>query len=116
MAVQTKHFCMGSENYMHSKNSNYITIVKFNLFLHVAKVSRIFISFSTLFFEHFGHITVTGRVTGQSRSAPEGVWVQGGGVEIPCNYEVSIENGLKKLRKDLKRQILLLKSNNDGTV
>ena len=56
-----------------------------------------------------GHITVSGRVTGQSRSAPEGVWVQGGGVEIPCNYEVSIEKGLKKLRKDLKRQILLLK-------
>ena len=37
-------------------------------------------------------------------------------MEIPCNYEVSIEKGLKKLRKDLKRQILLLKSNNNGTV
>ena len=30
-------------------------------------------------------------------------------MDIPRNYEVSIEKGLKKLRKDLKRQILLLK-------
>ena len=52
-----------------------------------------------------GHTTVTGRVTGQSRSAPEGVWVQGGGVEISGNYEVSIHKELKKLwkQKYLKR-------------
>ena len=29
-------------------------------------------------------IKMTCLVFGQSRSAPKGVWVQGGGIEIPC--------------------------------
>ena len=27
-----------------------------------------------------------GTVTGVARSAPEGVWVPGGGIEVPCEY------------------------------
>ena len=31
-----------------------------------------------------GNIAITCKTSGQLRSAPEGVWVQGGGIEIPC--------------------------------
>ena len=29
---------------------------------------------------------VVAKVTGNSRPAPQGMWVQGGGIEIPCKY------------------------------
>ena len=41
-------------------------------------------------------IKMTCRVSGQSRSAPEGVWVQEGGIEIPCVYEIGVKKGRKK--------------------
>ena len=33
-------------------------------------------------------ITITGTVTGSPREAPEGRWVPGGGLELPCEYVV----------------------------
>ena len=41
-------------------------------------------------------------VSGQSRNAPEGVWVQGGAIESPCFYKIDVKKGLKSLIKDLK--------------
>ena len=29
---------------------------------------------------------ITAKITGEKRGAPEGVWVQGGGIELPCRY------------------------------
>ena len=34
--------------------------------------------------------SITAKVTGEKRGAPEGVWVQGGGIELPCNTRVSV--------------------------
>ena len=33
-----------------------------------------------------GNITINSKMTGQFRSAPEGTWVQAGGLEMPCLY------------------------------
>ena len=41
--------------------------------------------------------------SGQSRSAPGGVRVQGGGIEIPCVYEIGVKKGIKSLRKELRQ-------------
>ena len=54
-------------------------------------------------------ISVSCTITGQSRPAPEGVWVQGGGIEIPCSYEVHIQKDEIEYKKDLKRKISALK-------
>ena len=43
-----------------------------------------------------------GTITGVPRSAPEGVWVPGGGIEFPCEY---VLHGAKKDRDNV-RQIL----------
>ena len=31
---------------------------------------------------------VEGKMTGDSRSAPEGTWARGGGIELPCKYKL----------------------------
>ncbi len=48
-----------------------------------------------------GHIRkITGTVTGPARSAPEGVWRIGGGIELPCQY---VLYGFKKHRAEVRR-------------
>ena len=37
------------------------------------------------------------------------MWVQGGGIEIPCSYEVLIRKDEIQLKKDLKVKISALK-------
>ena len=32
------------------------------------------------------------RISGQSRSSPKGVWVQGEGTEIPCFYDIAVKD------------------------
>ena len=54
-------------------------------------------------------ISVSCTITGQSRPAPEGVWVQGGWIEISCSYEVHIRKDEIEYKKDLKRKISVLK-------
>jgi len=44
----------------------------------------------------------------QSRSAPEGTWVQGGGSEIPCFYEVFVKQALPELKYLLKEKLSVL--------
>lgn len=43
-----------------------------------------------------------GTVTGVARSAPEGVWVPGGGIEIPCEY---VLHGVKKDREKVRQML-----------
>ena len=43
-----------------------------------------------------------GTVTGVARSAPEGVWVRGGGIKFPCEY---VLYGVKKDRKKVRRTL-----------
>ena len=62
-----------------------------------------------------GNITTNSKITGQSRSAPEGTWVQGGGLEIPCLYEVFLRSSLPDLKASLKEKLSALKRNADGT-
>ena len=61
-------------------------------------------------------IKMTCRVSGQSRSAPEGVWVQGGGIEIPCFYEIGVKKGLRSLRKELRDKLIQLVPTTDNTI
>ena len=38
-----------------------------------------------------GNTYITCEVSGQTGSGQEGVWVQGGGLEIPCMYDVFVK-------------------------
>ena len=49
-------------------------------------------------------------ITGHSGAAPEGVWVQGGGIKIPCLYDVEIQEEVSQyVQKSLR-------ANTDGSV
>ena len=41
--------------------------------------------------------------------AREGTWNQGGGIEIPCSYEVSIKKSEKEKKRKLKIRLDQLK-------
>ena len=61
-----------------------------------------------------GNIVVNAKITEQFRSTPEGTWDQGGGLEIPCFFEVFFfKSGLMDLSNSLKDE--LLKPNAGGT-
>ena len=62
------------------------------------------------------NVLVSYRVTGQSRTAPVGAWVQGGGIEIPCAYEVKVKRGLRQLRKVLKESLQRLTPTAHNTI
>ena len=61
-----------------------------------------------------GLITMTYRVTGHSRSAVEGTWNQGGGIEIPCIYDVSIKADVRAKKIQLKEKHRSLKAADGG--
>ena len=61
------------------------------------------------------NVLVSCRVTGQSRSAPEGVWVQGGGIEIPCAYEVKVKTGFTTAEERFKENPATTNSNSSPT-
>ena len=64
-----------------------------------------------------GQIKVMCTITGQSRAAPEGTWVQGGGIEIPCLYDIKIQEEVsREVRKCLKGNLKSLKAKADGSV
>ena len=44
-------------------------------------------------------ISVTGTITGPPKSAPEGVWAVGGGIELPYEYAL---HGVKKDRSHVR--------------
>ena len=49
-------------------------------------------------------ISVEAIVTGEPRSAPEGRWVIGGGIETPCKYLIYADKKLKsKIRAMLRK-------------
>ena len=55
-------------------------------------------------------------MSGQSRNVPEGVWVQGGGIKIPCFYQIEIKKGLKSLRIELRDKLVELVPITDNTI
>ena len=61
-------------------------------------------------------IKMTCCVSGQSRRAPEGVWVQEGGIDIPCVYEIGVKKGLRSLRKELRDSLIQLVPTTDNTI
>ena len=61
-------------------------------------------------------IKMTCRVSGQSRSAAEGVWVQGEGIEIPCIYKIGVKKGFRSLRKQLRDKVIQLVPTTDNTI
>ena len=46
-------------------------------------------------------------VTGEPRSAPEGSWVIGGGIETPCKYLVYADKKLKSKIRTMLRKVLM---------
>ena len=63
-----------------------------------------------------GYIIMTCIITGHSRAVPEGVWVQGGGIEIPCLYDVEIQEEVSRdVGKCLKENLKSLRANADGS-
>ena len=46
--------------------------------------------------------SIVAKITGEKRRAPEGVWVQGGGIELPCKYFVY---GPKKSKPRVKSEL-----------
>ena len=46
--------------------------------------------------------SIVAKITGEKRGAPEGVWVQGGGIELPCKYFVY---GLKTSKQRVKHEL-----------
>ena len=55
------------------------------------------------------------KITGQSRSRPAGTWVQGGGLEVTCFYEVFVKQALPELKNSFKKKLSALNQNVDGT-
>jgi len=57
---------------------------------------------------------ITCKISGESRSAPEGVWVQRAGLEIPCMYDVFVKKeleGKKSLKEKVKEKLCSLEHN-----
>ena len=52
-----------------------------------------------------------GILTGVAGSAPEGVWVPGGGIEFPCEY---VLYGAKKYREIVRQTLEKYKSQENG--
>ena len=49
-------------------------------------------------------VSIQAIVTGEPRSAPEGTWVIGGGIETPCKYLIYADKKLKsKIRTMLRK-------------
>ena len=45
---------------------------------------------------------MTGEITGEGRKAPEGTWVLGGGIELPCSYFIY---GNRKKKADVRGKL-----------
>ena len=48
--------------------------------------------------------------------APNGVWIQGGGIEIPYIYKIGVKKGLRNLRKELRDKLIQLVQTTDNTI
>ena len=52
-----------------------------------------------------GTLVMKCKVTGDSRPAIEGIWNQGGGIKIPCQYELSMLASKKDEKKHLRKRL-----------
>ena len=57
---------------------------------------------------------IQAKITGEKRGAPEGVWVQGGGIELSCKFYVygQKENRSRVRRKNREMVILFCVDDN----
>ena len=50
--------------------------------------------------------SIKAKITGEERAAPEGVWVQGGLIEVPCKYFLYAPKKYKsRVRNTLREKI-----------
>ena len=55
-------------------------------------------------------------ITGHSRAAPEGVWMQGGRIDIPCLYDIEIQEEVSRdVWKCFKENLKSLRENAGGS-
>ena len=50
---------------------------------------------------------IDGKITGEARSAPEGTYSQGGGIELPCYYKIYGNNDCKSFVKSALKKGLM---------
>ena len=50
-------------------------------------------------------VSIKAIVTGEPRSAPEGTWVIGGGIETPCKYLICADRKLKSKIRTMLRKV-----------
>ena len=53
-------------------------------------------------------VSIEAIVTGEPRSAPEGTWVIGGGIETPCKYLIYADKKLKSKIRTMLRKALMM--------
>lgn len=94
-SIGDKFACQPEPHNRHSKNQNAITVIKSklkeseqekakdNIICHVPNA----LAQNTCPFLKDGTVTsMTSEITAEARKAPEGTWVLGGGIELPCVY------------------------------
>ena len=54
---------------------------------------------------------MTGEITAEERKAPEGTWVLGGGIELPCSYFIY---GNRKKKADVRGKLRNNNNNNNN--
>ena len=47
---------------------------------------------------------IYGMITGHARAAPEGMWTQGGGIELPCKYKIYGRKNCKDMVQNLLKE------------
>ena len=68
-----------------------------NVLLHSLSIHAFMIASS-----HQALSWMTGEITGEERKAPEGTWVLGGGIELPCSYFIY---GNRKKKADVRGKL-----------
>ena len=77
--------CMVEANNAHSDNA---IIVKSNQGVTLGHVPERLARILKPLIEEGRIHRVVGKITGHARPAPQGTWVRGGGIEIPCKYKL----------------------------
>ena len=89
----------------HNPQSEAAIVVKFDRDDHViGHVPDRFATILALLLDGCIVTRITGTVTGPQRSAPDGIWTVGGGIELPCEY---VLHGAKKHRSSVRTTLWL---------
>ena len=90
--------CSPEQDNRHSKGKNAIIVKKSDKDTVLGHVPD---AFSQIIYPMLKDGTIE-RITGEERKAPEGTWVLGGGIELPCSYFIY---GNRKSKADLRRKL-----------